>query len=49
MDLILENKYNKKKLIFYIITVLITSARSWVEYTKANVLTRSKELGKITL
>jgi len=31
------------------ITVLITSTRSWVEYTKANGITESKELGKITL
>lgn len=39
------------KFLYYFvqITVLITSSRSWVEYTKAYEITRSKELGKITL
>jgi len=30
------------------ITVLKTNSRSWVEYTKAHELTKSKELGKLT-
>jgi hypothetical protein len=31
------------------LTVLITSSRSLVEYTKASKITKSKELGKIAL
>jgi len=34
---------------FFLKTVLITDSGSWVEYTKVDELTRSKELGKMIL
>jgi len=39
----------REKALIKLLTVLKTNSRSWVENTKANEITKFKELGKMTL